>query len=226
MFGFTGTALLTVLYLQHAQGVSALGAGVRTLVMFVPFILLSPVAARLAQRIGFKFLLSIGLAIMSAGIFLLLFAVPGRDFAHLWPGLFVVGVGSGLLIAPSTAAAIISVRHEQAGMASSAVNMFRQLGNVLGASVLGTILTTGFASRLGERLTDAGLPGPTADTIVDGAENGASTAGLPPAVASVVDRAVTVAFTDAFHVGVLVAAIVVLAVVVPTLVWVRHRPAS
>lgn len=224
MFGFTGIALLTVMYLQHAQGVSALGAGVRALVMFVPFIVISPIAARLAHRFGFKLVLSVGLLVMAAGSFLLLLAVPERDVAHLWPGLLIVGVGSGLLIAPSTAAAIISVPPQRAGMAGSAVNMFHQLGNVLGASVLGTVLTTGFTTRLSDRLTAETLPADAVDRIVDAAENGSTDSQLPPAIEALVQRAATVAFTDAFHLGVVVAGIVIGVAAIPTLLWVRRRP--
>lgn len=224
MFGFTGTALLTVLYLQHAQGLSALGAAVRTLAMFVPFILVSPLAAKAAHRLGFKALMGIGLVVMSTGMFLLLLSRPARDFAHLWPGLLLVGVAAGLLIAPSTAAAMNSVPPRQAGMASAAVNMFRQLGNVLGASVLGTILTSGFASHLATRLDDAGLPPDAVDEVVRGAEHGSGTQSLPAALESVVADAVTHAFTQAFHIGMVIAAITVLAVAIPTVVFVKSSP--
>jgi DHA2 family multidrug resistance protein-like MFS transporter len=224
MFGFTGTALLTVLYLQHVQGVSALGAGLRVLAMCVPFILISPLAARLVRRVGFTRLLGTGLVVMSVGIALLLLALPEPGFGRIWPGLVVTGIGSGLLVAPSTAAAVVSVPQAQAGMASSAVNMFRQLGNVLGASVLGTVLTSQFASGLTDRLAVAGLPPEAAAAATRGAERGGEGADLPAGLAAVVQDAVHRAFTDAFHAGVLVAALVVALAVVPTLVLVRHRP--
>ncbi|MGW6902774.1 MFS transporter [Streptomyces sp. NPDC054919] len=226
MFGFTGTALLTVLYLQHSQDVSALGAAVRTLAMFVPFIVMSPVAAQLVHRIGFKFLLALGLVLMSGGIFLLLMTLPEPNFSHIWPGLIAVGIGGGLLIAPSTAAAVISVGQHKAGMASSAVNMFRQVGNVLGTSILGTILASQFTDNLTDQLTDAGLPAGTTDQIVNGAERGSDAGNLPDQIAGLVNNAVHHAFTDAYHTGLLVAAIVVAIAVVPTLLFVRHRPAA
>jgi DHA2 family multidrug resistance protein-like MFS transporter len=68
--------------------------------------------------------------------------------------LVVLGVGFGSLIAPATAAAMNSVAPAQAGMASGTVNMFRQLGGVLGTSVLGSILTSQLASGLLTRPAD------------------------------------------------------------------------
>ena len=226
MIGFTGTALLTVLYLQHVQGLTPLGAGVRALVMFVPFIAVSSVAGRIVHRIGFKVILTAGLLAMAVGIFALRWSQAGPGFGHVWPGLLVVGIGGGLLVAPSTAAAVISVPAAQAGMASSVVNMFRQLGNVLGTSVLGTILTSKFADNLTADLTRRRLPGPIVDQVVAGAKRGGDASGLPANLASVVGDAARHSFNEAFHTGLLVAGVFVLVIAVPTLVLVRHRPAS
>jgi EmrB/QacA subfamily drug resistance transporter len=225
MFGFTGTALITVLYLQHVQSLTPLEAGVRSLTMFVPFILLSALAGKLVHKTGFKVMLTAGLLVLGSGILALLWTANTTSFTHVWPGLVIVGIGSGLLVAPSTAAAVISVHPTQAGMASSAVNMFRQLGNVLGASVLGTIITSQFASNLTDNLTAGGLPQATADQITAGAQHGEEAAGLPAQVADLVTSAVGNAFTDAYHSAALVAGIVVLVVAIPTVFLVRHRPA-
>lgn len=54
MFGFTGHALIAVLYVQHVQDATPLGAAVRSLVMFVPFILGSAVAGKIVKPIGFR----------------------------------------------------------------------------------------------------------------------------------------------------------------------------
>jgi hypothetical protein len=130
----------------------------------------------------------------------------------------------------STAEAVISVPPAQAGMASSVVNMFRQLSSVLGTSVLGTsvlgtILTSKFAGNLGADLTRRKLPAPVVDQIVTGAKHGGGTSGLPANLASVVGDAVRYSFNDAFHTGLVVAGVFVLVVAVPTVLLVRHRPA-
>ncbi|MFI6362107.1 MFS transporter [Nocardia sp. NPDC050630] len=227
MFGFTGTSLLVVLYCQHVQGVTPLGAGVRALAMFVPFILISALAGKIAHRIGFKVILTGGLIVMAAGIFALRAIEAGPDSSRLWPGLIIVGIGTGLLVAPSTAAAVISVHRSQAGMASAMVNMFRQLGNVLGASVTGTILTTKFGDGLGERLTEHHLPQQTIDSVVDAAQRGNhDSARLPTELASLVADSARRAFTDASHLSALVTATIIAAIVIPTVLFIRHRPAE
>ncbi|MEV6903390.1 hypothetical protein [Amycolatopsis sp. NPDC051372] len=148
---------------------------------------------------------------------------PG--FGQVWPGLLIVGIGSGLLVAPSTAAAVNSVPAQQAGMASAAVNMFRQLGSVLGPSVLGTIVTTEFPKKLSERLLDARVPAGVTRQIVDGASHGGSTAGVPASLKTTVASSAASAFTDAVHSGLLVGGIVLVVSAVPTVAFVRHAAA-
>lgn len=226
LFGFTGTALVTVLYLQHVQETTPLGAGVRLLVMFVPFIVVSAAAGRLVHRVGFKTMLAVGLLVMAVGVFTLLISPPEPDFLRVWPGLLLVGIGSGMLVAPSTAAAVISVSPERAGMAGAAVNMFRQVGNVLGAGILGTILTTRFAIDLADELHRKNLPDAAVDKIVDAATEGnASTTALPAAQADQVAHAVREAFTSADHLALAAAGVVLLVTALPVLMFVRQKPA-
>ncbi|EPD60542.1 MFS transporter [Streptomyces sp. HGB0020] len=223
MFGFVGIALLTVLYMQRVQHLSALGTGVRLLAMFATYIVVSALAGPLVRKLGFAFTLTAGLVVMGAGALALLAAGPFTGYGPLWPGLLVAGVGSALLTAPSTAAAVNSVPREQAGMASSSVNMFRQLGAVLGPSVLGTIVTTRFPHYLEDRLTSTGVPAPAASHITEGAVHGGTATSLPPALARTVADSAARAFTDAVHLGLVIGAIALLTVAIPTALFVRHR---
>lgn len=50
-------------------------------------------------------------------------------------------------------------------MASATVNMFRQVGNTLGASITGTILTSGVASRMSADSPAASLGDAFADAL-------------------------------------------------------------
>jgi DHA2 family multidrug resistance protein-like MFS transporter len=152
MFGFVGISLITVLYLEEVRGLDALATGIRLMVMFGSYMVVTAVAARLVRRLGFTLMLAGGLVLMGAGALALLAAGPFDGFGLMWPGLLIAGTGSGLIVAPSTAAAVNAVPALQAGMASAAVNMFRQLGSVLGPAVLGTVVTTQFARNLGHGL--------------------------------------------------------------------------
>jgi DHA2 family multidrug resistance protein-like MFS transporter len=98
---------------------------------------------------------------------------PGTPYAQIAVLLAVTGTGAGLVLPASTATAVVSVPHQEGGMASATLNMFRQVGGALGASITGTILTTGhnFTSAL-------------------------HVAVLIPGVAALVAAGLTVAFVD------------------------------
>lgn len=226
MFAFTGVALLMVLYFEKVRSLSALDTGWRLLPLFVSYIAVSAVAGRILRRAGFKTTLTAGLLIAGTGALLLLIEGPAGSYNEIWPGMIVLGVGSGLLAAPSTAAAMISVSQAQTGMASATVNMFRQLGSVLGTSILGTVLTTRLDANLAHRLHNAAVPGPIADSIRKAASNGTPAGTPPPGLASRITGALAHAFTDAQHTGILIAAIVLIATAVPTVLLVRQRPAA
>ncbi len=225
MFGFVGISLIVVLYLENVRRLDALATGARLMVMFVSYMAVSAVAARLVRRLGFTVMLTAGFALMGAGALALLATGPFDGFGAMWPGLLLAGVGSGLLIAPSTAAAVNSVPVARAGMASSAVNMFRQLGSVLGPAVLGTIVTTRFPRNLAGQLAAAHLsPGASAQ-VIGAATHGSAGAGLPAGLSRTVALATARSFTDAAHLGLLVAGVVLLALAVPAALFVRHRNA-
>jgi protocatechuate 3,4-dioxygenase beta subunit len=109
-------------------------------------------------------------------------------------------------------------------MASATVNMFRQLGSVLGSSIIGTIATVQFSRKLTGDLLQRGVPAPAARAVHDAATSGHSGATLPAALAAPVTAAIQRAFTDASHIALLVAALALLAAVIPVAITVKQRP--
>jgi DHA2 family multidrug resistance protein-like MFS transporter len=148
LFGFTGLSLISVLLLERVGLLSAWTTGLHLLALMVTYMVVSGIAPRLLPRLGFKVMLTGGLLVTSAGALLLLRVHPDEGWTALTVAMVVLGIGFGSLIAPATAAAMNSVAPAQAGMASGTVNMFRQLGSVLGTSVLGSILTAQLAEGL------------------------------------------------------------------------------
>jgi MFS family permease len=140
LFGFTGIAILTVLFYEKLQGLSALDTGWRILAMFGTYVVVAFGTGRVIRRTGFKGPLTVGLVLGGVASIGLSTIDAGSGFAQMWPWLAVFGAACGLVAAPSTAAALVSVDPARAGMASGAVNTARQVGSVMGASLLGSIL--------------------------------------------------------------------------------------
>jgi DHA2 family multidrug resistance protein-like MFS transporter len=224
-YGFVAIALLQVLYLERVRHDSILAAGVRMLPLMATYVIVSSVAARIVRRVGFKATIAVGLLLGASGALLMLTQQPTSSLAVTAVLLAMFGAGSGLILPPSTAAAVISVPHEQGGMASATVNMFRQVGNTLGASITGTILTTGLVSRLPGALTDRGVTTDVAHQVAGAVGNGAGAASAPAALHTTIFAAVGDAFVGALHVAVVIPGIAGLAAAAATIAFISNRPA-
>ncbi|MBM0126722.1 MFS transporter [Pimelobacter simplex] len=222
MFGFVGIALLSVLHLERVAGYDALEAGIRLMPMMLAYVVLSAFAARIVSKFGFTITLTAGLVGMAAGALSLLWNGAEDGYSHMWPGLFLAGVGSALLIAPSTAAAVNSVSPLQAGMASSTVNLFRQIGAMLGPAVLGTIATSRFPDLLADDLTIHGIPAGTANAVATSISHGSTPASDTQTLA-LLPQAVPEAFTSALHGGLMAGGFVLLLMAGLAALFVRHR---
>ncbi|MFD9484501.1 MFS transporter [Streptomyces sp. NPDC059991] len=148
LFGFVGISLLQVLWLQQVRGLSALDVGVQLLAEFVTFIAASVAAGILVRKWGPRPLIVAGLLLAALGAALFATVEPDDTFTGYAAALVVFGLGCGLANAPSTALGVSHVPRGREGEASGTVNAARQVGAVLGTSILGTLMTSHFTDRL------------------------------------------------------------------------------
>ncbi|WP_327426580.1 MFS transporter [Streptomyces sp. NBC_01236] len=148
LFGFVGLSLLEVLWLQRVRGLSALEVGAQLLAEFGTFIAASVLAGVLVRRLGPRTLITAGLLLAALGATLFARVDPGTTFSGYAAALVVFGLGCGLANAPSTALAVSHVPRGREGEAGGTVNAARQIGAVLGTSVLGTLMTSRFDDRV------------------------------------------------------------------------------
>ncbi|MEU1196640.1 MFS transporter [Streptomyces sp. NPDC005813] len=148
LFGFVGLSLLQVLWLQRVRGLSALEVGAQLLAQFGTFIAASVLAGVLVRRLGPRTLITAGLLFAAAGAALFAQVGPGTSFTGYVAAFVLFGLGSGLANAPSTALAVGHVPRGREGEAGGTVNAARQIGAVLGTSVLGTLMTSRFEDRV------------------------------------------------------------------------------
>ena len=122
--------------LQFVAGESPLGAGLRLMAWTGTFIVVAPVAGVLADRIGERALVTVGLTIQAAAT--LWFAVTvGTDVGYLdMLGPFIVGgVGVSMAIPCGQSAAVAAVADRDVATASGINSTMRELGGVLGIAV-------------------------------------------------------------------------------------------
>jgi MFS transporter, DHA2 family, methylenomycin A resistance protein len=156
-FGMYGMFFLISLYLQSIKDASPLLAGLQLLPLSITFIILSPVAGRLMNRFGPRWLMTIGMALMGAGLLLFTTLTPGTAYGFLVIVMALIGIGLGFNMGPVLAVAVGSVPPERSGMASGLANVARMLGATLGVAILGSILAGHLVSGHGSAPFMAGL---------------------------------------------------------------------
>ncbi|MEJ2856047.1 MULTISPECIES: DHA2 family efflux MFS transporter permease subunit [unclassified Saccharothrix] len=150
-FAVYGLLLVFVIETQTLLGMSPLMSGVTALPWTIALSAVAPLGGRLADRVGGKLPLTVGMALYAAGVLGVAF-VPDTTST---PGTFVVpmllvGVGMGLALAPATTEAMRDIPAERAGVASGVLNTARQTGAALGAAVIGAVLQNRLVSTLRE----------------------------------------------------------------------------
>lgn len=142
-FGMFGSIFFMSQYLQNVLGSSALQAGVKMLVWTGTTMLVAPLAGFYSERLGSRPFMVAGLALQSIALFWLAsLAGVHQDYATMIAPFVLGGAGMALVFAPAANAVLSSVRTDQAGQASGATNAIRELGGVLGVSVLSTVFTS------------------------------------------------------------------------------------
>jgi EmrB/QacA subfamily drug resistance transporter len=142
-FGMFGSVFFLSQFLQNVLGNSPLQAGVKLLVWTGATMVVAPLAGVFSERFGSRLFMVAGLALQAIALAWLASEVSVHLAYTSMIGPFVLG-GSGmaLVFAPSANAVLASVRSDQAGQASGANNAIRELGGVLGVSVLATVFTS------------------------------------------------------------------------------------
>jgi MFS family permease len=130
------------LYVQNILGYSPTEAGASFLPMTVLIVFVAPIAGKFSDRVGSRWLMATGMTLVGGS--LLLFAQLDRDssFWNILPGMLVGGLGMGLAMTPTTAAAMGSVPTDKAGVGSAVLNSMRQVGGSMGIAVMGAIVTS------------------------------------------------------------------------------------
>src|ERR1700729_1205323 len=148
--GLFGVFLFLTYYLQKTLGYSPVTTGLAFLPMVAMIVIGSTTSnAVLLPRFGPKPLVPPGVVLASLGMVVLAqLGVHSTYAGHILPPLLVIGLGLGLIFAPSINTATLGVSQDDAGVASATVNSCQQVGGSIGTAFLNTIATTAVASYL------------------------------------------------------------------------------
>jgi EmrB/QacA subfamily drug resistance transporter len=139
-FGMFGSVFLLAQFFQTVQGLSPLSAGLRILPWTAMPIIVAPTAGALSDRINGRTLMAIGLALQGIGLLWIgHVTTPTAPYSVFIIPFILSGIGMGMFFAPVANVVLSSVSAREEGKASGANNAIRELGGVLGVTVLASI---------------------------------------------------------------------------------------
>ncbi len=144
--GMFGMFFFLTQFVQVVLGFSPLWAGIAFLPMTITLFTVSRIAPRLLSRFTPKRLIVAGMLPTIAGMAWLAQISPSTSYlAGVLGPMLLFGTGMGVAFVPLTTVSLTGVRPQDAGAASSMVNVMQQVGGTLGLAVLVTVF--GSASR-------------------------------------------------------------------------------
>ncbi len=149
-FTIGGVLFIIPVYVQEVLGANPLTTGLTLIPMSLAIFIMSTAAGKLSTRIQPRYILALGsLASMAGSVYITLIFNQYTTILDLVPGIFLLGVGMGIVF-PHSANVIFSVaRTDQQPDASGIMNTGINLGSSLGTAVLGVILIVGSFSSMG-----------------------------------------------------------------------------
>jgi EmrB/QacA subfamily drug resistance transporter len=144
-------------FLQNVLGYSSLQAGLAILPAAAFMVVVAPRSAKLIEVRGARQTLLMGQVFILLGFLTMLFLWK-EDIAY-WKvalGYAFVGIGVGLAGTPSTHSLTGSVPVKRVGMASGTADLQRDLGGAIMQSILGALLTAGYAAAAGTLISSSG----------------------------------------------------------------------
>jgi EmrB/QacA subfamily drug resistance transporter len=152
-------------FLQNVLGYDTLDAGLAILPAAVFMVLIAPRSAKLVETRGARFTLLVGYAFCLSGfVAMLVLWEEGIPYWEVGLGYALLGVGVGFAGTPASHSLTGSVPVRRAGMASGTADLQRDLGGAIMQSILGALLTAGYAAAMTAAIGDA----PDAQKVTDG----------------------------------------------------------
>jgi EmrB/QacA subfamily drug resistance transporter len=128
------------IYMQTFRGWSPIQAGAALLPWTVMIVIFAPIAGKLSDRVGSRWLMAAGMTVVSVCCLLLSTVTLHSTFWHMLPAFILGGLGMSFVMTPMSAAAMGAAPVDKAGVASGVLNTFRQVGVALGIAITGAIV--------------------------------------------------------------------------------------
>jgi EmrB/QacA subfamily drug resistance transporter len=202
-FAMLAMFFFLALYMQNIKGYSPLQAGVRFLPSTAVIIVIGPIAGRLADRIGPRPLMTLGLLLTAGSLFWQGHLSTDTSYAFLIGAFVLMGLGMGLVMSPMSTAAMNAVEQAKSGVASGILSMSRMVGGTFGVAVMGALITALGKSKIHDLLPS--LPAGQRNSLAESLGAGGSQIG--GRVGDAVQQAYVYALNDGLRIASVIAAL-------------------
>jgi len=149
-FTIGGLLFIIPVYVQSDLGANPLTTGLSLIPMSVAIFIMSSLAGKLSKRIEARYILALGsIAAIIGSVYLSLIFNPYTTIIDMVPGIFMLGVGMGIVFPHSANEIFFAARQDQQPDASGIMNTGINLGSSLGTAILGLVLILGGFSGFG-----------------------------------------------------------------------------
>jgi EmrB/QacA subfamily drug resistance transporter len=129
-----GVLILMPFYLTHIKGLAANLVGLVMMAVPLTLFVVSPTAGMLYDRIGSRFLTTLGLSVSTLALLLLSAIDQSTGLLPIFIALAMLGMGQSMFLAPNTASLLSRIPEVDAGVTSGLLATSRNLGMLAGAA--------------------------------------------------------------------------------------------
>ena len=166
-----GTVFLFPFYLEIARKLTIDKAGLILVIPSAVMIFMGPVAGNLSDKIGSRWLCTIGMLLCS-GAFFMFSLLHGSSlvlfiaFALIW-----FGFTAGMFMAPNSNLVMSEAPHEKQGVASSVMMLIRHGGGVLGICIFETVFSSSLPQKISIGNISLAHPAISSPVLIEGFHN-------------------------------------------------------
>lgn len=149
-FAMFGSIMYTPFFIQGVLGLSATHSSFLMMPMTLGMVLASTGSGQIVTRTGrYKWIALTGLVIMAFGVFSMTTLTENADNWQIAWRMLLIGIGLGSSFPIFNLTIQNAVEYRFLGVATSASQLFRQMGGTVGVSIMGTVMNTAIQSRMG-----------------------------------------------------------------------------
>ena len=146
MFGFF--FVVSQLF-QLVLGYGPFESGLRMLPIMPLMVIAAPLSASFVPKFGARYVVGGAMLLTAIGVLILSTLDAGSGYGHVLAGMIPMATGMGLTMSPLTELIMSSVPRDKAGVGSAMNDTTREVGTTLGVAILGSILSSGYTSKIG-----------------------------------------------------------------------------